>query len=130
VAEEGARRHGDAVHEVPIMDRAVYDELVEEIGKETACQMLDVFVEETVAQLAVLHRLCCPIDRPQIEREAHSLKGTSGTFGLKHLSELARALEVRASGMNDAEFRATLRQIEQAFDSARSRLPARFNATN
>jgi signal transduction histidine kinase/AmiR/NasT family two-component response regulator/HPt (histidine-containing phosphotransfer) domain-containing protein len=130
VAEEGARRHGDAVHEVPIMDRAVYDELVEEIGKETACQMLDVFVEETVAQLAVLHRLCCPIDRPQIEREAHSLKGTSGAFGLKHLSELARALEVRASGMNDAEFRATLGQIEQAFDSARSRLPAQFNATN
>ena len=128
VADEAAQRHVDAVHEHPIMNRAVYDELVEEIGEETACQMLDVFVEETVAQLALLHRLCFPIDSPQIEREAHSLKGTSGTFGLKRLSELARTLEVGASGMSNAEFRATLDQIERAFDEARAQLPAQFTA--
>jgi HPt (histidine-containing phosphotransfer) domain-containing protein len=130
VAEEAARRHGDASVEYPIMDRAVYDELVEEIGEETACQMLNVFVEEAVAQLAVLHRLCCQSDCPQIERLAHALKGTAGTFGLERLAALARSLELGASGMIDAEFHAALNQIERAFDEARAQLPPQSNAPN
>ena len=128
VADQAAQRQVDAVHEHPIVNRAVYDELVEEIGEEPACQMLDVFVQETVAQLALMHRLSCPNDRAQIEREAHSLKGTSGTFGLKCLSELARTLEIGASGMSNAEFRAALDRIERAFDEARAQLPAQFTA--
>jgi len=127
-ADEAARRNGDEVHEHPIMDRATYDELVEEIGEETACQMLDVFLAETVERLALLHRLSCPNDRVQIEREAHSLKGTAGTFGFKRLSKLARTLEVGASAMTDAEFRAARGEIEHAFNAARAQLPAQFTA--
>jgi signal transduction histidine kinase/DNA-binding response OmpR family regulator len=110
----------------PIMDRAVYDVLVEEIGEETACQMLDVFMEETVARLALLHRLSGPHDRPQIEREAHSLKGTAGTFGFKLLARLARTVETGACAMSDAELQVALARIEQAFGAARACLPAQF----
>jgi HPt (histidine-containing phosphotransfer) domain-containing protein len=112
------------------MDRAVYDELVEEIGGETAREMFNVFVAETVAQLAVLRRLCCPSDCLQIERMAHSLKGTAGTFGLKRLAALARSLEVGASGMIDVEFQVTLNRIELAFNAAHAQLPPRFSAAN
>jgi signal transduction histidine kinase/CheY-like chemotaxis protein len=129
-ANEAARRDADAVQEPPIMDRAVYDELVEEIGGETAREMFNVFVAETVAQLAVLRRLCCPSDCLQIERMAHSLKGTAGTFGLKRLAALARSLEVGASGMIDVEFQVTLNRIELAFNAAHAQLPPRFSAAN
>jgi hypothetical protein len=121
---------GEADHEYTIMDRAVYGELVEEIGKETALEMLDIFVKEAQAELALLRPLSCPADHPQIGRVAHSLKGTAGTFGLKRLSAVARALEVGASRMSDSEFHAALAQIEQAFDAARSQLPAQFSAAN
>ena len=117
----------EAVHDIPIMDRAVYNELVEEIGEETTCEMLNVFVEETAAQLAQLHQLSCLNDSRQIERLSHSLKGASGTFGLNRLSALARALEAGAAGISDPEFRAAIIQIEQAFDAARSQLPAQFS---
>jgi hypothetical protein len=127
-ADESAPSCGDADHVHPIMDRSVYDELVEEIGDESTREMLDVFLEETVARLALLNRLACSNDRLQIEREAHSLKSTSRAFGLKQLSALARTLEVAAFGMSDAEFRLTLDQIEQAFDKARAQLSAKFAA--
>jgi len=58
------------------------------------------------------------------------LKPAAATFGLKRMSALARALELGASGMSDPEFRAALAQIEQAFDAARSQLPAQFSAAN
>jgi histidine phosphotransfer protein HptB len=125
-ADEAAPGRGNGDHVQPVMDRAVYDELAEEIGEETACEMLDIFLEETVARLALLHRLSCPNDCVQIEREAHSLKGTAGTFGFKQLSKLSRRLEVGASGMSDAEFRMAFGQIEQAFNAARAQLPAQF----
>ena len=113
---------------LPVIDGAVYDELVEEIGEETVCQMLDVFLEETKALLATLPRLSCPADRTRIEREAHSLKSAAGTFGFKRLSALARKLELGAGKMSDAEFHAELDLIEQAFDAARTRMPVQFTA--
>jgi signal transduction histidine kinase/DNA-binding response OmpR family regulator/HPt (histidine-containing phosphotransfer) domain-containing protein len=116
---------GDCAY--PLMDRAVYHELVQEIGEESISEMLDVFVNETVAQIALLRRLCCPNDGPQIARVAHSLKSTSGAFGLKRLSALARTLEAGASGMSDPEFRAARDRIERGFDAARSQLPAQLD---
>jgi HPt (histidine-containing phosphotransfer) domain-containing protein len=92
--------------------------------------MLDVFVEETRAQLELLGRLRCPDDGMQIERLGHSLKGCSGTFGLMQLSKLARVLEAGVSGMSDTDFRAALVRIEQAFDAARSQLPAQFSVVS
>ncbi len=129
-APETAPVHADADGDDPIMDHAVYDELVEEIGEEAACEMLDVFVEETRAQLELLGRLRCPDDGMQIERLGHSLKGCSGTFGLMQLSKLARVLEAGVSGMSDTDFRAALVRIEQAFDAARSQLPAQFSVVS
>jgi hypothetical protein len=58
------------------------------------------------------------------------LKGVSGTFGLKHLSALARVLETGACDMSDTDFRAALVRIERAFDAARSQLPAQFSVAN
>jgi HPt (histidine-containing phosphotransfer) domain-containing protein len=127
VPDEATPGDAESVRDDPIIDLTVYNELVEEIGEETTCEMLDVFVEETAAQLAQLNQLSCLNDCRQIERLSHSLKGASGTFGLKRLSALARALEGGAVGMSDPEFRAALIQIEQAFDAARSQLPAQFS---
>jgi hypothetical protein len=127
-AEEAASGRGNGDHVHPVMDRAVYDELIQEIGDESTREMLDVFLKETVARLASLHRLACPDDRPKIECEAHSLKGTAGSFGFKRLAALARTLEVGTSGMSDAEFRTALDQIERAFDEARAQLPVQVTA--
>ena len=127
-ADEAAQRCGDAVRDYPVMDRAVYDELAGEVGEESICEMLDVFVAEALGQLAVLSRQGDPFDRHEVERVAHALKGASGAFGLKRLSALAYRLEVEAPNMSDVEFRAARTHIEQAFAAARSHLPAQFSA--
>jgi len=108
----------------PVMDRAIYDQLVEEIGADSIAEMEEVFINETIAQLDMLRRLKCPDDAPQIARMAHSLKGTSGALGLQRLSMLARTLEYGASLMSDAEFWNALDRIRRNFEIACSKLPA------
>ncbi|MGA2891592.1 MAG: ATP-binding protein [Xanthobacteraceae bacterium] len=129
-AEVAAPLQVDAVSDEPIMDHAVYDKLVEEIGDEATCEMLTVFIEETVGQFELLHRLRCPNDCTQVERLAHSLKGAARAFGLKHLAAMARALEAAAPGISDPDFRLALVRIEQAFDVARSQLPVQFGVAS
>jgi CheY-like chemotaxis protein/HPt (histidine-containing phosphotransfer) domain-containing protein len=112
----------DAANVLAIMDRRVYAELSHEIGEDNATQMLRIFLDETVAQLDALSRLCCPSDRARIEREAHSLKGAAATFGFKRLSALARELEMGAPGMSASKYRSVLDRIVQAFDAVRGAL--------
>ena len=50
-AGETAQRYEHAVRDFPVIDRAIYDELAGEVGEESICEMLDVFVEETVGQM-------------------------------------------------------------------------------
>ncbi len=129
-AEESAQRYREAFREYPILDRAVFDELAEAIGEEGICELLDVFIEDTAARVAVLKRQSGPLDREEIERVAHALKGASGTLGLKRLSASARTLEAEAPGISEAEFNAILTQIEQAFAAGRSEIPAQFGAVS
>ncbi|NEX00093.1 Hpt domain-containing protein, partial [Rhodopseudomonas sp. BR0G17] len=65
-------------------------------------------------------------ERRRIEREAHSLKSAAATFGLDHLSGLARELEHAAPHLTQAEYMAMTKQIKAAFTAAR-RVPADDN---
>jgi CheY-like chemotaxis protein/HPt (histidine-containing phosphotransfer) domain-containing protein len=108
---------GDAHFEV---DRAAFDDLAREIGKESALELLTVFIEESDDRLKLLRMLSCTTDDARIQREAHSLKGEAGTFGLRGVARLARELERTAVHINESDYRALLDQIEAAYNSART----------
>ena len=100
-------------------DRKVFDNLVLEIGKETALETLSLFVQETEDRLKLLRKLSGDADRSEIEREAHSLKSAAGTFGLRAVAQLARALERDAAHITASDYLALLDRIEAAFSAAR-----------
>ena len=100
-------------------DRKVFDNLVLEIGKETALETLSLFVQETEDRLKLLRKLSGDADRNKIEREAHSLKSAAGTFGLRAVAQLARALERDAAHITASDYLALLDRIEAAFSAAR-----------
>src|SRR5665811_1224470 len=54
------------------IDRKAFDDLVSEIGKETALETLSLFVQETEERLKLLRKLSGGADRSTIEREAVS----------------------------------------------------------
>ena len=107
-------------------DRKVFDNLVLEIGKETALETLSLFVQETEDRLKLLRKLSGDAYRSKIEREAHSLKSAAGTFGLRAVAQLARALERDAAHITASDYLALLDRIEAAFSAARTEYLARL----
>jgi len=111
----------------PAFDRTVFDELAKEIGAAAMSESLAVFIEETETRLAAFRSLSCDADQETIAREAHSLKSTAGTFGLRQLAELAGALERNASRTTALEYGATIDDLDAAFERGRALLPAPFS---
>jgi CheY-like chemotaxis protein/HPt (histidine-containing phosphotransfer) domain-containing protein len=108
----------------PIFNRAVFDTLVDEIEIDGVRTILDVFLSETVEQLALFRKLSCEDDRAKIKDEAHTFKGASGTFGLEQVSELARMLEHSAHQIVPRDYEELLDRLEACFGMARIELEA------
>jgi CheY-like chemotaxis protein len=108
----------------PILDRAMFNTLVEEIGIDGVRAALDVFLAETVQRLALLTTLSCDAERARIKDEAHTLKGASENFGLRQVSELARTLEHSAHQIERRNYRDLLDRLDACFGLARIELQA------
>lgn len=108
----------------PVLDRAALDTFIEEIELDGVRATLDVYLEETVARLALLRKLSCESDRARIEIEAHTLKGSSSTFGLTQLSTLGRTLEYAAHEITADDYRDLVDRIDAVFATSRDAVEA------
>ena len=77
-----------------VLDRATLDQLAADTDPEIAQELVRTFVHETVARLDHIAHAADTRDFTTLEREAHSLKSSSGTFGALALQEHAKALEL------------------------------------
>ena len=112
-----------AVDADPIVNLRTFEVLVEEIGDDAAHEFLNLFITDTEDRLKMLRHLSFDAARETIEIEAHSLKSAAGTFGLQHVSQIARRLERECRNIDEDEYCAILDQLEAAFEAARIRLP-------
>jgi HPt (histidine-containing phosphotransfer) domain-containing protein len=113
---------------VPVLDRVIFDELIEAISAADVRAALKVFVAETAARLAVLRQLSCDADRARIEDEAHTLKGAAAIFGLYQLSQLAQTLERSARVIAPGEYLALVDRLDARFTIARDSAERRCDA--
>jgi signal transduction histidine kinase/CheY-like chemotaxis protein/HPt (histidine-containing phosphotransfer) domain-containing protein len=114
--------HQDAA-EAAIIDRTVVDEFIAQVGCDSTDEIVSVFLSETERRLSLMRGL--PVgDHGTIRQEAHTLKGSSGTFGLMRLSALLRNLERGASGMAPKDYRAALDGLDDVFARSRHELNA------
>jgi signal transduction histidine kinase/DNA-binding NarL/FixJ family response regulator/HPt (histidine-containing phosphotransfer) domain-containing protein len=101
-----------------LIDRTMLTELCEEISAEGAGEVLQVFVGETRARLAILGKLSVTSDRAAIEIEAHTLKGAAGAIGFARLAALAKTLESQARADALVDYPAQVERIGAAFDDS------------
>jgi signal transduction histidine kinase/CheY-like chemotaxis protein/HPt (histidine-containing phosphotransfer) domain-containing protein len=113
----------------PVLDRAAFDAFAEDIGLDGVRETLDVYLADTIERLALLRQLACATDRAKIKVEAHTLKGSSSTFGLTQLVTLARTLEHAAHDIAPDDYRDTLDRIDAAFAAARGEAEAVMRAS-
>lgn len=91
-------------------------ELIAELGEENTLNILRAFLADTAEKLERIR--AGEQGRVTIEREAHSIKSSSATFGFDGLSRVARKLESLANELTKPDL-----------DEMCSRLRAVFEAT-
>ncbi len=72
------------------------DELVREVGADTASDLIRSWLDDTPARLAELQQLAGSQDQATLRRVAHSLKGSAALFGLPRVQERCAELEALA----------------------------------
>lgn len=108
--------------DVPLLDAAAFDALAGELDGaiDEALQSFRQEMSERLARMATAD-LCD--GRAVIEREAHTIKGSSATFGLRRCSEIARWLEKNAKHVEADEYRRVLELMRRAYGDALPRIP-------
>jgi len=89
---------------------------------------LDLFLAETVQRIALLRQLSCDGDRKRISDEAHTLKGASGTFGLRQFSTTSKTIEHAAPTVSAQDFVALLDRLETSFGNVCTEVEAAMQA--
>ena len=68
--------------------------------------------------------LDCEQERDRVKSEAHTLKGSSSTFGFKRLSKAAADLEHRSGVVSAGDYAAHVGRLEEIFKAVRAELDA------
>jgi CheY-like chemotaxis protein/HPt (histidine-containing phosphotransfer) domain-containing protein len=114
-AAEPAAAAGDAG---PVVDEAIYDALVEAIGREMMAELLDKVVVDLLAARAALSGALEPLDRGPIRSASHILISVAGAIGATRLQSGARCLNAVAHSVADDGIAQQARSCIGEIDSA------------
>jgi HPt (histidine-containing phosphotransfer) domain-containing protein len=87
---------GQAQKSEDLIDRAVLNQLLEDVGLENAEALLDVFLEELAGQARALAEAAEQADLMAMGKAAHKLKGSAMTLGVVRLGRLVETIEAAA----------------------------------
>jgi CheY-like chemotaxis protein len=112
--ERADREHAARTErEPPLLNQKTIEQLGTKLAAEDFSAFLHSALQEAEQAIGRLERLSA--DPAALVREAHTLKGTAGLFGLKRISALAGEIEVAArDGRDISDFIGRLRQVSTA----------------
>src|SRR5512139_366967 len=85
---------------MPVIDRAVFEELKQISGEEFINELIDAFLEDAPVMIRDMREAVQKQDVESLRRNAHSLKSNANTFGATKLGTLAKELEFMARENN------------------------------
>lgn len=108
------------------LDQKTLDELRDSVGgdAEFLAELVDEFVADAPRQIASLRTAASTGDAAVASRAAHTLKGTSRTFGAAALAGLCQEAETAAGGVDLAVVLARVDAIEAEWAQVRTELLA------
>ena len=105
------------------IDPAVIDSLRGLVTEEGQFrEMIDLFLDDTPLRLQALHSALEASNAHALERAAHQLKGSCGSFGALRMVRLCMDLEALARAGNLDEAAAPMRDLEAEFERVRTAL--------
>ena len=79
---------------MPVIDKAVFEELMGLSGADFINELIDAFLEDAPGMIQNMRTALETQDVESFRRNAHSLKSNANTFGATELGGLARELEL------------------------------------
>ena len=110
----------------PAIDLDRLDKLRTLVGADAFGRLAENLVADLARRLERLAQLGAAADLAALEREAHTLKGTAGSYGLSGVSALAARLEAACAGGAPDAATAALAALDAAIRASSDRLTARF----
>ena len=108
-----------------VLDRAALDrvrKLQEESGAELMAELIELFLEDSPAQMAALKEAVYQADFDALKRSAHSLKGSCVSLGARRVASICSEMEKRGRDRHLDDAGEMLIQLEIEFEQARSAL--------
>jgi two-component system, sensor histidine kinase and response regulator len=97
-------------------------EIGADLGPSFFPRLLEIFRQDAIEHLAVLHSAIAGGETTQLGREAHALKGASLTIGAKGMAVICRQLENLGTAQTLEGASAALAQLDDEFDRVKSEI--------
>jgi len=108
------------------LDIARLDGLRRLIGDQEFQRLADKFLGDLSRRVAAMARLGVVGDRRALAREAHTLRGTAGSYGLETVAALAGRLEAACADDQSAGLAAVLDALDAGMAASVTRLTEQF----
>lgn len=76
-----------------VLDMPSLNQFREDVGEEVLPDIVVDFIEDSRARIQRIIDGCRDADCGELHREAHSIKSSAGTLGIRSLSEIAQLME-------------------------------------
>jgi len=110
------------------LNEVILNEMLRGLDKPTLLDLVDFYVEETRRRVPGMRPLLEAGNFTDLKREAHSLKGSSRTYGASGYGEIAYRLETACKDENREEADKWLRDVEAGMERALTTLNAYVQA--
>jgi HPt (histidine-containing phosphotransfer) domain-containing protein len=91
---------------------------VTELDSDIVAELIEQFLADTPGQISALREAAKTSDLPTLARLAHSVAGSSGTFGLQELRTQCLALEEFALARETAKIAPAIEAVCALFEAA------------
>ena len=120
----GGEASGDGEEQVlAAVDQEAIDGLRELIGDEEQFhEMIHLYLEDALCHIRTMREALAASDAPALERAAHQLKGSSGSFGTLGMVGLCQELETQACAGTLGEAPSRLRDLEAEYQRVQEAL--------
>ena len=116
-------RGGAATQAIDPVVLASLDEAWDEGEADLVVELIDLYLGDAPQWVKAMRTAAAENDATLLKRAAHTLKGSSGSLGVRQVAEVCGMLELNCSG-SAARVDELLQLLDREFDTARAALAA------
>jgi HPt (histidine-containing phosphotransfer) domain-containing protein len=104
-----------------------FEELQEDGGADLVVELVELYLQDAPVKINAIRQAVAQADRDSLTRAAHSLKGSSGTLGVRQLASVCEELEFLADDALTSDATALVDRLQEEFVRVREVLTSELH---